>query len=48
VFYITQILGLALGLSYKDLMINKLFVEPKISGKSNDKIMNRSGNGVIS
>ncbi|MCL5070974.1 MAG: CoB--CoM heterodisulfide reductase iron-sulfur subunit B family protein [Actinobacteria bacterium] len=30
VFYISQILGLALGLSYKDMMIDKLFVEPEI------------------
>jgi len=29
IFYITQILGLSLGLSYKDVMIDKLFVEPK-------------------
>ncbi len=28
VFYITQIIGLALNISYKDLMIDKLFVEP--------------------
>jgi len=31
VIYITQILGLAMGLSYKDLMMDKLFVEPEIS-----------------
>ena len=30
VFYITQILGLAMGLSFKDLMIDKLFVEPRL------------------
>ncbi|MCL4417538.1 MAG: CoB--CoM heterodisulfide reductase iron-sulfur subunit B family protein [Actinobacteria bacterium] len=30
VFYISQILGLALGLSYKDMMIDKLFVGPDI------------------
>ena len=29
VYYISQILGLALGLSYKDVMIDRLFVEPK-------------------
>ena len=30
VFYISQILGLALGLSFKNTMIDKLFVEPDI------------------
>lgn len=35
IFYITQILGLALGLSYKDVMIDKLFVEPKYLKESN-------------
>ncbi|MCL5073005.1 MAG: CoB--CoM heterodisulfide reductase iron-sulfur subunit B family protein, partial [Actinobacteria bacterium] len=30
VFYISQILGLALGLSYKNTMIDRLFVEPEI------------------
>lgn len=29
VFYITQILGLALGLTYREVMIDRLFVEPK-------------------
>lgn len=30
IYYISQILGLALGLSYEDVMINKLFIEPEI------------------
>jgi len=30
IFYISQILGLALGLSFKNAMIDKLFVEPDI------------------
>ncbi len=29
VYYISQILGLSMGLSYKDLMLDKLFVRPK-------------------
>jgi len=33
VYYISQILGLALGLSYKDVMIDRLFVEPKFLKK---------------
>ena len=32
VFYITQILGLSLGLSIRDVMADRLFVEPDISG----------------
>ena len=31
IYYISQILGLSLGLSYKDMAINKLFVLPEIN-----------------
>ncbi|MEI7615412.1 MAG: heterodisulfide reductase-related iron-sulfur binding cluster, partial [Actinomycetota bacterium] len=33
VYYISQILGLAMGLSYRDVMIDRLFVEPEFLKK---------------
>jgi heterodisulfide reductase subunit B len=33
VYYISQVLGMALGLSYRDMMIDRLFVMPQINKK---------------
>jgi len=35
IFFITQILGMALGLSPEEVMLNKLFVSPAVIGKKN-------------
>jgi heterodisulfide reductase subunit B len=35
VYYISQILGLSMGLSYRDVMLDRLFVKPEIKKKVN-------------
>jgi heterodisulfide reductase subunit B len=34
VYYISQVLGMALGLSYRDMMVDRLFVMPEINKKT--------------